>query len=121
MSRPPLKLVIAEDQALLRVGLTRILEAGGFTVAVAVETAAELELALVDPRLDAAVVDVRLPPSYTNEGLRAAIAVRRRRPRFPIVVLSQFVEPLYASELFASGEGAIAYLLKDRVADEEGF
>ena len=121
MSHPRLRLVIAEDQALLRVGLTRILEAGGFTVATAVDTEAALEAALNDPSIDAAVVDVRLPPSYTNEGLRAAIAARHRRPRFPVVVLSQFVEPLYASELLASGEGAIAYLLKDRVADVEGF
>ena len=121
MSHPPLRVVLAEDQALLRVGLTRILEAGGFIVAAAVDTAAELEAALNDPSVDAAVVDVRLPPSYTNEGLRAAIAARQRRPRFPIVVLSQFVEPLYASELLASGDGAIAYLLKDRVVDVEGF
>jgi DNA-binding NarL/FixJ family response regulator len=67
------------------------------------------------------VVDVRMPPSYTTEGLVAAIAARRARPAFPVLVLSQYVEPLYARELLASGEGAVGYLLKDRVADVDGF
>jgi len=116
-----LRAVVAEDQALLRVGLTRILEAGGFVVAEAVDNAPSLDRALADPTIDVAVVDVRMPPSYTTEGLLAAIAARRRRPGFPVLVLSQYVEPLYARELLASGEGSVGYLLKDRVADVDGF
>ena len=116
-----LRAVVAEDQALLRVGLTRILEASGFTVVEAVDNAPSLVRALADPALDVAVVDVRMPPSYSTEGLVAAIEARRTRPGFPVLVLSQYVEPLYARELLASGEGAVGYLLKDRVADVDGF
>lgn len=118
---PGLRAVIAEDQALLRVGLTRILEATGFTVLEAVADASELERALTAPEVDIAVLDVRMPPTYTNEGLAAAIAARRARPGLPVLVLSQYVEPLYARELLASGEGSVGYLLKDRVADVDGF
>ena len=71
--------------------------------------------------MDVAVVDVRMPPAYATEGLVAAIEARRARPGFPVLVLSQYVEPLYARELLASGEGAVGYLLKDRVADIDGF
>ena len=71
--------------------------------------------------MDGAVLDVRMPPSFTDEGLRAAIAVRARRPGFPVMVLSQYVEQLYARELLASGEGAVGYLLKDRVSDVRQF
>jgi DNA-binding NarL/FixJ family response regulator len=117
----PLKAVVAEDQALLRVGLTRILEASGFTVVAAVDNAPSLTRALEDPDIDIAVVDVRMPPSFATEGLVAAIEARRARPAFPVLVLSQYVEPLYARELLASGEGAVGYLLKDRVADVDGF
>jgi DNA-binding NarL/FixJ family response regulator len=117
----PLRAVIAEDQALLRVGLTRILEAGGFTVVAAVDNAPSLTRALADPEVDLAVVDVRMPPAFATEGLVAAIEARRARPGFPVLVLSQYVEPLYARELLASGEGAVGYLLKDRVADVDGF
>jgi DNA-binding NarL/FixJ family response regulator len=113
--------VIAEDQALLRVGLTRILEASGCTVVEAVDNAPSLTRALASPDVDIAVVDVRMPPSYSTEGLVAAIAARQARPGFPVLVLSQYVEPLYARELLASGEGAVGYLLKDRVADVDGF
>jgi DNA-binding NarL/FixJ family response regulator len=116
-----LRAVIAEDQALLRVGLTRILDASGFTVVEAVDNAPSLVRALADPAVDVAVVDVRMPPSYSTEGLVAAIEARRKRPGFPVLVLSQYVEPLYARELLASGEGAVGYLLKDRVADIDGF
>lgn len=118
---PDLRVVLAEDQALLRVGLTRILEAGGIEVVEAVDNAPALARALVRPDVDAAVVDVRLPPSFTTEGLTAAIEVRRVRPGFPVLVLSQYVEPLYARDLLAGGEGAIGYLLKDRVADVDAF
>ncbi|KQY64724.1 response regulator [Nocardioides sp. Root140] len=115
------RIVLAEDQALLRAGLTRILEATGFEIVAAVDNAPALTAALAGPDVDAAVVDVRMPPSFTNEGLVAAIAARQARPGFPVLVLSQYVEPLYARELLASGEGAVGYLLKDRVADVDNF
>ena len=117
----PLRVVVAEDQALLRVGLTRILEAGGFEVVAAVDNEPALVRALADPAVDVAVLDVRMPPSYSTEGLVAAVEARRDRPGFPVLVLSQYVEPLYARELLASGEGSVGYLLKDRVADVDGF
>ena len=115
------RVVIAEDQALLRVGLTRILEAGGFTVAATVADASSLDSVLADPDVDAAVMDVRMPPGYATEGLVAAIDARRARQGFPVLVLSQSGELRSARKLLASGEGAIGYLLKDRVADVEGF
>jgi DNA-binding NarL/FixJ family response regulator len=115
------RLVLAEDHALLRDGLIRILEAHDFTILAAVDNAPELHAALADPAADAAVLDVRLKPSFTDEGLQAAIATRTARPGFPVIVLSQYVEHLYARELLASGEGAIGYLLKDRVSDVSDF
>jgi DNA-binding NarL/FixJ family response regulator len=115
------RLVLAEDHALLRDGLIRILEAHGFSILAAVDNAPELDAALADPAAEAAVLDVRLHPSFTDEGLRAAIGSRARRPGFPVMVLSQYVEHLYARELLASGEGAIGYLLKDRVSDVTDF
>jgi DNA-binding NarL/FixJ family response regulator len=115
------RLVLAEDHALLRDGLIRLLEAHGFTIAAAVDNEPELARALTDPTVEAAVVDVRLPPTFTDEGLRAAIAARAARPGFPVLVLSQYVEHLYARELLASGEGGVGYLLKDRVADVTEF
>jgi DNA-binding NarL/FixJ family response regulator len=115
------RLVLAEDHALLRDGLIRLLEAHGFTIAAAVDNEPELARALADPTVEAAVVDVRLPPTFTDEGLRAAIAARATRPGFPVLVLSQYVEHLYARELLASGEGGVGYLLKDRVADVTEF
>ncbi|WP_431355881.1 LuxR C-terminal-related transcriptional regulator [Cellulomonas xiejunii] len=114
-------MVLAEDLALLRDGLVRLLTAHGCDVVAAVEDAPALEAALTDPTIDVAVVDVRLPPGFTDEGLRAAIAARARRPGLPVMVLSQYVEHLYARELLASGEGAIGYLLKERVADPAEF
>ena len=116
-----MRLVLAEDHALLRDGLIRILEASGFTILAAVDNAPELDAALADPAAEAAVLDVRLRPSFTDEGLRAAVESRARRPGFPVMVLSQYVEHLYARELLASGDGAIGYLLKDRVADVTDF
>jgi len=115
------RLVLAEDHALLADGLTRILTSGGFTVATVVDNAPELDRALADPTIDGAVLDVRLHPGFTDEGLRAAVTVREQRPGFPVMVLSQFVEQLYARELLASGDGAIGYLLKDRVSDVTEF
>lgn len=116
-----MRLVLAEDHALLRAGLTQLLEGNGFTIAAAVDNATDLDAALKDPDAQAAVLDVRLPPSQTDEGLRAAIAVRKERPGFPVMVLSQYVEHLYARELLASGEGAVGYLLKNRVSDVAEF
>ena len=116
-----MRIVLAEDHALLRDGLTRLLEANGFTLAAAVDNAPELDRALRDPTIEAAVVDVRLPPTFTDEGLRAAIGIRKERPGFPVMVLSQYVERLYARELLSSGEGAVGYLLKDRVGDVAEF
>ncbi len=116
-----MRLVIAEDHALLRDGLIRLLEAHDFTILAAVDNAPSLERALLDPDADGAVVDVRMPPTFTDEGLRAALAVRETRPAFPVMVLSQYVEQLYARELLASGEGAVGYLLKDRVSDVAEF
>jgi DNA-binding NarL/FixJ family response regulator len=115
------RLVLAEDHALLRDGLIRILEAHGFSILAAVDNAPELDAALADPAAEAAVLDVRLKPSFTDEGLRAAVDSRARRPGFPVMVLSQYVEHLYARELLASGDGAIGYLLKDRVSDVGDF
>jgi DNA-binding NarL/FixJ family response regulator len=115
------RLVLAEDHALLRAGLIQLLEANGFTILSAVDNAADLAEALLDPEAEAAVVDVRLPPTHTDEGLTAAIAARAARPGFPVMVLSQYVEQLYARELLASGEGAVGYLLKDRVSDVAEF
>ena len=116
-----MRVVIGEDHALLRDGLTRLLEAHDFEVVAAVDNAPSLTRALREQELDVAVVDVRMPPTFTDEGLRVAIEARQHRPRLPILVLSQYVEQLYAAELLESGEGAVGYLLKDRVADVAAF
>ncbi len=116
-----MRLVVAEDNALLRDGLIRLLEANDFEVVAAVDNAVSLATALTDPEANGAVLDVRMPPTHTDEGLRAAVAVRTARPGFPVLVLSQYVEQLYARELLASGEGAVGYLLKDRVANVGDF
>ena len=116
-----MRLVIAEDHALLRDGLIRILEAHGHEIVAAVEHGSDLGEALADPSAEAAGLDVRLPPTHTDEGLRAAVSVRSARPGFPVMVLSQYVERIYARELLASGDGGIGYLLKDRVGDVGEF
>ena len=116
-----MRVVIAEDLALLRDGLTRLLEAYDFEVVAAVDDAEKLAEVLRAGDVDIAVVDVRMPPTFTDEGLRAAIAARTERPGFPVLVLSQYVEQLYARELLGSGDGAVGYLLKDRVADVATF
>ncbi|WP_405425699.1 LuxR C-terminal-related transcriptional regulator [Micromonospora sp. NBC_00617] len=112
-----MRVVVAEDLMLLRDGLIRLLEAHGFEVVAAVGTGPDLLTELVTRRPDVAVVDVRLPPSYTDEGLRAALAARAEVPGLPVLVLSAYVERLYARELLADGHGGIGYLLKDRVSD----
>jgi DNA-binding NarL/FixJ family response regulator len=113
--------VIAEDHALLRDGLTRLLTAFGIEVVEAVDNGPALLPALTEHRPDVAVVDVRLPPTFTDEGLQAAIAARTAIPGLPILVLSQHVEPLYARELLTDSAGGVGYLLKDRVADVAQF
>ena len=113
--------MIAEDSALLRAGIERILTDAGHEVVAGVPDATNLLRLVNEKRPDPAIVDVRMPPTFTDEGLRAAIAVRAQRPGFPVLVLSQYVEQLYARELLASGEGAVGYLLKDRVSDVRQF
>src|SRR6478735_7023474 len=110
-----MRVVLAEDLALLRDGLIRLLTAHDFEVVEAVDNGPSLVRALVSHRPDVAVVDVRLPPSFTDEGLRAALEARRQVPGLPVLVLSQYVEQLYARELLAQGSGGVGYLLKDRV------
>ncbi|MFC0040797.1 response regulator transcription factor [Actinomadura rayongensis] len=116
-----MRVVLAEDLALLREGLVSLLEAHGCTILAAVDNGPSLLKALVEHRPDVAVVDVRLPPSFTDEGLQAALEARRRIPGLPVLVLSQYVEQLYARELLADGTGAVGYLLKDRVFDAAQF
>jgi len=115
------RVVVAEDHALLREGLTRILEANGFEVVGAVDNTSTLMSLLAEVAPDLVILDVRMPPTFTNEGIVAAAELRGARPGFPLLVLSQYVEPLYAAELLASGDGSIGYLLKGRVSDVEGF
>ncbi|MEO3752253.1 response regulator transcription factor [Streptomyces sp. B6B3] len=116
-----MRVVVAEDLFLLRDGLVRLLEAHGFEIAAAVDNGPGLTRALADLDLDVAIVDVRLPPSFTDEGLQCALTARRNRPGLPVLVLSQHVERLYARELLADGAGGVGYLLKDRVFDAEQF
>jgi DNA-binding NarL/FixJ family response regulator len=113
--------VVAEDLFLLRDGLVRLLEAHGFEIAAAVDGAPALLQALVEHQPDIAVVDVRLPPSFTDDGLRAALEARRQVPGLPVLVLSQYVEQLYARELLADQAGGVGYLLKDRVFNDDQF
>jgi DNA-binding NarL/FixJ family response regulator len=115
------RVVIGEDLFLLRDGLVRLLEAHGFEIAAAVDSAPALVHALLEYQPDAAVVDVRLPPSFTDDGLRAALEARRQLPGLPVLVLSQYVEQLYARELLADQAGAVGYLLKDRVFNDDHF
>lgn len=116
-----MRVVLAEDLFLLRDGLVRLLEAHGFEIAAAVDNGPSLLRALVELRPQVAIVDVRLPPSFTDEGLQAALQARRQVPGLPVLVLSQYVEQLYARELLADGTGAVGYLLKDRVFNTEQF
>jgi len=115
------RVVIAEDLFLLREGLVRLLTAHGFEIVAAVASAPELLAALVEERPDVGIVDVRLPPTHTDDGLRAALQARRRVPGLPVLVLSQYVEQLYARELLADQAGGVGYLLKDRVFNDEAF
>ncbi len=116
-----MRVVVAEDLYLLRDGLVRLLEAHGFEIAAAVGEAPTLLRALLDERPEVAIVDVRLPPTFTDDGLRAAIEARRTVPGLPVLVLSQYVEQLYARELLADRTGGVGYLLKDRVFNDDQF
>jgi DNA-binding NarL/FixJ family response regulator len=121
MTEHPLRVVIAEDSVLLREGLARLIEESGGTVLARVGDGPAFVAACVAHRPDVSVVDVRMPPSQRDEGLRAALEARRLVPGTPILVLSQYVERQYASELLADRGGGVGYLLKDRVADVRDF
>ena len=120
-AQPPLRIVIAEDSALIREGIARLVEESGGTVVEKVGDGEALVRAVEAHRPDVSVVDVRMPPTQRDEGLRAAIDARRRVPGTPILVLSQYVEREYARELLADGAGGVGYLLKDRVGDIREF
>ena len=111
-----MRIVIAEDSVLLREGLTRLLEEEGHEVAAAVGDGQTLLKAVEEYGPDVAVVDVRMPPTHVNEGLVAALEIRRRLPGVSVLVLSQYVEERYATELIAADSGGVGYILKDRVA-----
>jgi DNA-binding NarL/FixJ family response regulator len=116
-----MRVVVAEDLFLLRDGLTRLLSAHDFEVTSAVDSAPALLTALLEERPDVAVVDVRLPPRLADDGLQAALEARRQVPGLPILLLSQYVEQLYARELLADQAGGVGYLLKDRVFNDDQF
>jgi DNA-binding NarL/FixJ family response regulator len=116
-----MRVVVAEDLFLLRDGLTRLLSAHDFEIAAAVDSAPTLLAALLEQRPDVAVVDVRLPPRLADDGLQAALEARRQVPGLPILLLSQYVEHLYARELLADQAGGVGYLLKDRVFNDDQF
>ncbi|WP_026415070.1 LuxR C-terminal-related transcriptional regulator [Actinomadura oligospora] len=116
-----MRIVIAEDNVLLREGVIMLLESGGHEVVASVGAGPEVVPALLEHRPDAAVLDVRLPPGFRDEGLRAAIEARKAIPGLPILVLSQYVEETYAGELLSDGGGAVGYLLKDRIGRVDEF
>jgi DNA-binding NarL/FixJ family response regulator len=117
----PLRVVIAEDSVLIREGIARLIEESGGTVVAKVGDGDSFVNAVEEHRPDVSVVDVRMPPSQRDEGLRAAIEARRRVPGSPVLVLSQYVERQYATELLADRAGGVGYLLKDRVGDIPEF
>jgi DNA-binding NarL/FixJ family response regulator len=116
-----LRIVIAEDAAIMRDGLTQTLARRGHEVVAAVSNAVELLRAVASHQPDVAVIDVRMPPTHTDEGLRAAMAIRRDHPGVGTLVFSQYIEAQAAAELLASSPGGVGYLLKDRVADVSDF
>jgi DNA-binding NarL/FixJ family response regulator len=115
------RVVIAEDSVLLREGLTRLLTDGGFEVAAAVADGSELLRAVGEHRPELVVTDVRMPPTHTDEGIQAALVIRRQYPRIAVLVLSQYVEESYATDLLSAQTSAVGYLLKDRVAQVSDF
>jgi DNA-binding NarL/FixJ family response regulator len=116
-----MRVVIAEDSVLLRAGLTRLLTEGGFFIAAAVADGAELLRAVSEHRPGLVVVDVRMPPTHTDEGIQAALVIRRQYPGTAVMVLSQYVEESYATDLLSTQTSAVGYLLKDRVAHVPDF
>lgn len=117
-----ISVVVAEDGVLLRVGLVGLLERFGFEVRAAVEDGDALRAAVVEHDPDLVITDIRMPPTHTDEGLRAAVELRGAHPGLAVVVLSQYVQHSYAADLFGTGDGrGVGYLLKDRVVDVEEF
>ncbi|MFL6110653.1 MAG: response regulator [Catenulispora sp.] len=116
-----MRAVIAEDSVLLRVGVVKVLEAAGFDVRAAVGDAAGLLAAVDEHRPDLAVTDVRMPPGFSDEGVRAALLIRSQHPETAVLLLSQYVEERYAADLLSANTAGVGYLLKQRVADVEEF
>jgi len=116
-----MRAVIVEDLALLRVGIVALLRENGIEVVAQAEDGPGLERIVSGHKPDVAIVDVRLPPTFSDEGLRAAIEARKRHPDLGILILSQYVEPVYTAELLASGEAGVGYLLKERVGEVRAF
>ena len=116
-----MRILICEDSVLLREGLVRLLDDAGHEVVAALADADRLDETVVDTAPELCILDVRLPPTFTDEGIRAAMRLRAQHPTLPVLVLSQYVEERYASDLIAGGGGAFGYLLKDRVADVAEF
>jgi DNA-binding NarL/FixJ family response regulator len=116
-----MRVVIAEDSVLLRAGIQRLLADENIETVAAAEDGEGLLIAVSEHRPDLAIVDVRMPPSFTDEGLRAALRAREQQPGLPVLVLSQYVEERYAVELLSGGAGGVGYLLKERVADVAEF
>jgi DNA-binding NarL/FixJ family response regulator len=115
------RIVIAEDSVLLRAGLIKLVETAGHEVAAAAGDAPGLLAEVEEHRPDAVIVDVRMPPAFTDEGIRAALVIRRQWPEIGVLVLSQYVEERYAAELLSANTTGVGYLLKDRVADVSAF
>ncbi|GAA2755863.1 response regulator [Actinopolymorpha rutila] len=116
-----MRAVIAEDSVLLRVGVVKVLEMAGFEVVAEVDDGQALLTAVEEHRPDIAVVDVRMPPGFTDEGVRAALVIRQQWPKTAVLLLSQYVEERYAADLLSANTSSIGYLLKQRVADVEEF
>lgn len=116
-----MRVVIAEDSVLLRAGLIKLLETSGFEVAAAVGDADALLAAVEEHRPDAVIADVRMPPGHSDEGVRAALVIRRQWPDIAVLLLSQYVEERYAADLLSANTSRVGYLLKDRVADVSAF
>ena len=116
-----MRIVIAEDSVLLRDGLVRLLEQEGHQVVAAVDNADDLRLVVAEHAPDVAIIDVRMPPTFTDDGVRAAVDIRARQPQVGLLVLSQYVEEQYSRELLVGSAVGVGYLLKDRIADVGEF